>query len=82
MRLTARRVGGGAIVAVADNGDAVLDPGSLFTRRSESAVGSGIGLATAQRLAVAEGRRLQVGHAGPGAELQLMFGGPVPSGGP
>lgn len=80
IRLTARRVGTGAIVAVADEGTSILEPHSLFERRSESATGSGIGLALAQRLASAEDLRLLLANPGPGVEFHLVFGGRTPAG--
>lgn len=73
--LTARRVGSGAIVSVADRGTSILQPDVIFERRGQTATGSGIGLALAHRLASAEDLRLLVANPGPGAEFHLVFGG-------
>ena len=75
IRLSAFRVGNGAVVAVADNGDKVVDPDQIFERRRIDSAGSGIGLALARRLAEAEDLRLVVTSPGPGVILHLVFGG-------
>lgn len=71
-------VGQGAVVAVADQGNATLDPGAIFVRRSAGASGLGIGLALARRLAEAEDVRLVLAHPGPGVVFHLVFGGRTP----
>ena len=75
VRLSARRTGQGAVVAVADHGGAVLTPEQLYIRRNPQAAGSGIGLALAQRLAEAEDLTLVLAHPGPGVVFHVVFGG-------
>ena len=75
VRLSAHRVGGGAVLTVGDEGTAVLDPDAVFDRRGAKASGSGIGLALARRLAEAEGMQLLVADPGPGAAFQLVIAG-------
>lgn len=70
--ISATRVGDGAVVAVADQGTAVIDPATAFARRQGH--GSGIGLALARRLAETEALRLVLADPGPGARLHLVFG--------
>lgn len=73
--LSGARVGPGAVLAVADQGRAVIDSSKVFVRRGPAAAGSGIGLALARRLAEAEDLRLVLDHPGPGAVFHLVFGG-------
>lgn len=74
--LTGTRVGSGAVIAIADQARTIIDPHEIFSRRSDNASGSGIGLALARRLAEAEDLRLVVANRGPGVVLHLVFGGP------
>lgn len=62
----------GAVVEVADGGEARLDPAAVFVRRTSGAGGTGIGLALARRLAEAEGMRLVLASAGPGPVFHLV----------
>lgn len=78
IRLSAKRVGHGAVVAVSDHGAVALDTTRLFIRRSDDAAGTGIGLALAQRLAEAEDVRLVLAEPGPGVTFHLVFGGLKP----
>ncbi|MCB0964524.1 MAG: HAMP domain-containing histidine kinase [Acidimicrobiales bacterium] len=73
VRLEATRVGAGAVVSVADEGDARLDPEAVFVRRNAGATGTGIGLGLARRLADAEDLRLVLAHPGPGPRFHLAF---------
>lgn len=77
--LSGSRIGHGAVVAVADHGHTTVNAGEIFVRRSPDAVGSGIGLALARRLAEAEDVRLVLADPGPGVVFHLVFGarGPV-----
>lgn len=75
VRLSGVAVGGGAVLAVQDGGAAVIHPEEVFQRRGNGAVGSGIGLALARRLAEAEGMQLLVADPGPGVAFQLIITG-------
>lgn len=75
VRLSAYRVGAGSVIAISDDGPAVLDANRIFLRRSAEAAGTGIGLPFAKRLAEAEDLRLILAHRGPGAAFHLVFGG-------
>jgi signal transduction histidine kinase len=75
IRVSASRVGDGAVIAVADNGSAVLDVDAIFRRRNPGATGSGIGLALARRLAEADDMRLVLANPGPGATFHLVISG-------
>lgn len=70
--LRAHRVGGGAVLAISDEGTTVIDADAVFARRQGQ--GTGIGLTLARRLAEAEGLRLVVADPGPGPTLHLAFG--------
>lgn len=74
VRLRGGRVGQGAVVEVADQGQTVVDPEAIFVRRNSGASGSGIGLALARRLAEAEDLRLILADPGPGVSFHLVFG--------
>lgn len=74
--LSGYRVGGGAVVAVADHGGGSLGADDVFLRRNPEATGDGIGLALARRLAEAEDIRLLLVDPGPGVVFHLVFGGP------
>lgn len=76
--LSGSRLGPGAVLAVADHGDTVVNPDEIFVRRSAEAAGSGIGLALARRLAEAEDVRLVLADPGPGVIIHLVFGGRSP----
>ncbi len=76
VQVTGTRRGEGAVVAVADAGAVVLHPEEIFVRRHHEAIGSGIGLALARRLAEAEELRLVLAQPGPGVVFHLVFGGP------
>ena len=76
--LSGSRVGQGTVVAVADHGHTIVDGKEIFVRRSTMAVGSGIGLALARRLAEAEEMRLVLADPGPGVIFHLVFGGRNP----
>lgn len=77
VRLSASRLGQGAVVAVVDHGHAAIDATEVFVRRNPEAAGEGIGLALARRLAEAEDLRLVVADPGPGVTFHLVFGGRV-----
>jgi len=79
IRVSAARLGNGAVVAVADQGGTTIDPDEVFVRRHPDATGEGIGLALARRLAEAEGLRLVVADPGPGVTFHLVFGGRAPA---
>lgn len=70
--LTARRVGGGATIAIGDEGTATVDPTAAFERRTGSTRSTGIGLALGRRLAEAEGMRLVLADPGPGPTFHLI----------
>ena len=72
--LAARQLGAGVVIAVSDEGDAVLDAGRVFVRRHPDAASHGIGLALAARLAAAEDMRLVLANPGPGATFHLVIG--------
>lgn len=77
--LSGSRVGQGAVVAVADQGHAIVDESEIFIRRNTTSAGSGIGLALARRLADAEEMRLVLANPGPGVAFHLVFGGRGPT---
>ena len=66
VRLTVRDAAGVLAIDVSDSGDGITAmEDQLFTRRSEHAVGHGIGLALARGLAEAEGARLSLAVSAP-----------------
>jgi len=70
--VTARAAGTGLVVEVADEGPGISgDPVAIFDRGSGT--GHGIGLALARSLAEAEGNRLRLVRAGPGAVFALVI---------
>jgi len=70
--ITARGVGTGLIVEVADEGPGIGgDPEAMFQRGSGT--GHGIGLALARSLAEAEGNRLRLIRAGPAPVFALVI---------
>lgn len=73
--LSAVRLGNGAVVAVKDEGPDTLDPAEIFSRRSPTARGTGIGLSLARRLADAEDMRLVLADPGPGPTFHLLISG-------
>lgn len=75
VRLSAYRVGEGSVIAISDDGPAIVDANRIFLRRSAEAAGTGIGLPFAKRLAEAEDLRLVLAHPGPGPAFHLVFGG-------
>ncbi|MCZ7535211.1 MAG: HAMP domain-containing histidine kinase [Acidimicrobiia bacterium] len=74
VHLSATRVAQGAVVSVADEGNAIINADEIFVRRNPDSSGSGIGLALARRLAEAEDLRLVLAHPGPGVAFHLIFG--------
>jgi len=66
---------GGVVLAVADEGVAVLEAEQVFARRRGAGGGTGIGLALAHRLAEAEGGRLVLPDPGPGPVFHLVLAG-------
>jgi signal transduction histidine kinase len=69
-----RDTGAGVAIDVEDEGRGVEgNVERIFSRRSQSAAGTGIGLALARSLAVAEGGRLIVARSGPHPTFSLMF---------
>ena len=63
-------VGGGAVIAVADDGPGVEgNPASVFSTTARG--GHGLGLPLAAALADAEGARLRLAHQGPGPVFEL-----------
>jgi signal transduction histidine kinase len=72
--VTVRETPGSVAVEVADAGAGfAMDPEEAFARRAGAGDGHGIGLALARSLALAEGGRLDVTHAGPGPVIRLLL---------
>jgi signal transduction histidine kinase len=64
-------VPGAVVLQVGDEGPAVLDPRSIFERRTGGS--HGVGLSLARALAEAEGARLVLEHPGPGPVFALLI---------
>ncbi|MEO5975505.1 MAG: HAMP domain-containing sensor histidine kinase [Ilumatobacteraceae bacterium] len=73
--ITGRQIGNGIVLGVADQGQVILDSNTIFTRRHSAAIGTGIGLALAHRLAEADDMRLVLANPGPGVVFHLVIGG-------
>jgi signal transduction histidine kinase len=71
--VSARELQGGLIIDVADEGDGVGDPQSIFERRRSGGGGTGIGLALARSLAQAEQGRLTLLARGAHPVFRLAF---------
>ncbi len=65
---------GAVVLQVGDEGHAVLDPRTIFERRTGES--HGVGLALARVLAEAEGARLVLEHPGPGPVFALRSSAP------
>jgi signal transduction histidine kinase len=73
VEVSARALGPGVAIEVSDEGPGVsVDGGDIFARRGPGSPGGGIGLALARSLAAAEGGRLELARAQPGATFQLL----------
>ncbi len=81
-----RAAAGGVAIDVRDEGPGIDgDPERLFVRRNRDARHHGIGLTLARSLAEADGGKLQVTHARPGAVFSLFLAPApldLPTGGP
>lgn len=73
--ITGNQIGNGIVLGVADQGLVILDSNNIFTRRHSAAIGAGIGLALAHRLAEADDMRLVLANSGPGVVFHLVIGG-------
>ncbi len=73
--ITGNQIGNGIVLGVADQGLVILDSNNIFTRRHSAAIGAGIGLALAHRLAEADDMRLVLANPGPGVVFHLVIGG-------
>ncbi len=72
IRVSAQRLGGGIVLAVSDEGPAVLDAHTIFDSEEPARDGHGFGLVLAQRLAAAHDMRLVLAGPGPGPVFHLI----------
>ena len=73
MTLATRTRPGGVEISVTDEGTAALAGDVIFSRRSASAHGQGIGLALARSLTEAEGGRLNLVAGEPTTTFSVFF---------